>query len=109
MPHADFVFVGLLVYHHRHLITHATTAQSLTLPRKPLHALTFLCSCQSTLFVAFVVYDTRRQEAGRLDCFCCVKTKNMDKRPSVLAAANVDANTEWVSPVFFYLGCICLF
>lgn len=53
--------------------------------------------CQSTLFVAFVVYDTRRQEAGRLDCCCCLKTKDMDKRPSAVAAAAVDPSAEWVS------------
>eukprot|EP00752_Nemacystus_decipiens_P003771 g3472.t1 len=49
---------------------------------------------QSTLFTAFVVYDARRQEAGRLDCLCCLKTKHMDKRPSA-AAAGVDPSTEW--------------
>ncbi|CAM9184613.1 unnamed protein product, partial [Scytosiphon promiscuus] len=48
----------------------------------------------STLFVAFVVYDTRRQEAGRLDCCCCFKTKNMEKRPSALTAANIGSG-EW--------------
>lgn len=54
---------------------------------------------QSTLFVAFVVYDTRRQEAGRLDCLCCFKTKNMHKRPSV-AAAVIEPTAEWVRACF---------
>eukprot|EP00903_Cladosiphon_okamuranus_P017671 g16272.t1 len=54
---------------------------------------------QSTLFVAFLVYDTRRQEAGRLDCVCCFKTKHMDKRPSAAAATAVDPSAEW-DPAF---------
>lgn len=52
--------------------------------------------CQSTLFVAFLVYDTRRQEAGRLDCCCCFKTKHMDKRPSAAADSAIDPSAEWV-------------
>lgn len=61
----------------------------------PCHAMPY----QSTLFVAFVVYDTRRQEAGRLDCCCCFKTKNMHKRPSA-AASVIDPNAEWVRSLF---------
>lgn len=57
----------------------------------PCHAIL----CQSTLFVAFVVYDARRQEAGRLDCCCCFKTKDMHKRPSA-AASVIDPTAEWV-------------
>ncbi|CAN0219603.1 unnamed protein product [Pylaiella littoralis] len=49
---------------------------------------------QSTLFVAFLVYDARRQEAGRLDCCCCFKTKDMHKRPSA-AASVIDPTAEW--------------
>ncbi|CAM9219494.1 unnamed protein product [Ectocarpus sp. 6 AP-2014] len=50
---------------------------------------------QSTLFVAFVVYDMRRQEAGRLDCCCFLKTKDMHKRPSAVAAAAAEPSAEW--------------
>eukprot|EP00752_Nemacystus_decipiens_P002680 g2506.t1 len=50
---------------------------------------------QSTIFVAFLVYDTRRQEAGRLDCLCCFKTKDMDKRPSAAASSVVGPGAEW--------------
>lgn len=66
--------------------------------------------CQSTLFVAFVVYDARRQEAGRLDCCFCFKTKDMDKRPSAVAASAIDQNAEWVGFLgsWSYLGVIFL-
>ncbi|CAM9133803.1 unnamed protein product, partial [Hapterophycus canaliculatus] len=50
---------------------------------------------KSTLFVAFVVYDTRRQEAGRLDCCCCIKTKYMDNRPSAVTESKIGSAGEW--------------
>eukprot|EP00903_Cladosiphon_okamuranus_P007237 g7024.t1 len=58
---------------------------------------------QSTIFVAFLVYDTRRQEAGRLDCCCCFKTKDMDKRPSTAACSAIDPSAEW-DPTLGELG-----
>eukprot|EP00904_Undaria_pinnatifida_P001827 jgi/Undpi1/11645/HiC_scaffold_36.g13940.m1 len=50
---------------------------------------------QSTLFVALVVYDARRQEAGRSDCCPCFKTKNMDQRSSALAGDAIAADEPW--------------
>ena len=52
---------------------------------------------QSTVFVAFVVFDARRQEAGRLDIVPCCKTKNMDRRPRDVASAAVPPGEEWVN------------
>lgn len=51
------------------------------------------------------MYDTRRQEAGRLDCCCCFKTKNMDKRPSAVTGTNLGTKGKWVSQLSGECGC----
>lgn len=50
---------------------------------------------QSTIFTAFVVYDARRQEAARLDCCPCFKTKALDKVPSTATTNKIGAEQPW--------------
>lgn len=50
------------------------------------------------MFAAFVVLDTRRQEAGRLDTCCgvCRKTKKPENIPSRATINEIGTDREWV-------------